>query len=68
MSFEKKTLLHTVRRALSLCALLTMFIGSICIRVITFRYCRNKYFHELRRTGTITLSHLSGEVVSKKVD
>jgi hypothetical protein len=25
MSFEKKTLLHTVRRALSLCALLTRF-------------------------------------------
>ena len=27
MSFEKKTLLHTVRRALSLCALLTQYIN-----------------------------------------
>jgi hypothetical protein len=39
MSFEKKTLLHTVRRALSLCALLTIYpipsqfegLGKTCI-------------------------------------
>jgi len=32
MSFEKKTLLHTVRRALSLRALLTIYIRKMCLR------------------------------------